>query len=217
MLPGECRAAPSGENLLRGDALPEVSPSTGSLVPTSARACRPTRHTDDLEDQHTSERLVAVLRVPLGKPGGEPRRSIVGVTFPAEFGPDPPQLGPIVGIPVLDEQRRLWVGLQVPLALQSCRRLRLDAVDGDGEVVAVDSEADGHRIDAPVGMSRAQDCVIVCHQPGTGLDLGELHARTVLGSMEAGRSRLVTVEAGWPTLDLVHTSPHFEQLAGLER
>src|SRR5205085_6963637 len=134
----------------------------------------PSGYADDTQYQHARERLVAVLRVALGQPGGE-RRLRAGGILEAQFGAHPPQPRPVVAVPVVDQQRGPRIGLEVALPLQPRRRLRLHPVDRDAHDVVVDGVDDRHGIDAPRRVHGAQDPVVVRRQPGPRLVLGELH------------------------------------------
>ena len=74
-------------------------------------------------------------------------------------------------------KRAARIRLEVALPLQPRRRLRLHAIHRHADVAAVvHGVDDGHRVDAPLGVQRAQDPVVVRRQPGARLVLAEPHS-----------------------------------------
>jgi hypothetical protein len=77
---------------------------------------------------------------------------------------------------VLEEQRRSRVGLEVALALQPGRLLRLHEVHGHpDQPVRTDGVRHRHGVHAALGVHRAQDPVVVRGQAGERLLAGQPH------------------------------------------
>jgi hypothetical protein len=133
----------------------------GRLTPAGG----PPGHADDVEHQDSAEGLILVLRVALGQLRPEGALSVGVVALPAQLGSYPPQLRPIVAVPLLAKQCGPRVVLQIPLPLEVCRGLRLDRVDGYPHVaVLVDRVRNRHSVDASLGVQSAQDSVVVCSE-----------------------------------------------------
>lgn len=98
---------------------------------------------------------------------------------PVQSGSDPPEGRPVVAVPVLDQQRRPGVGLEVAFALEPCRCLRLDEIDGNADVTVDNGVDDGNEIGTTDGVQRGQDAVFVDGDPFVRLFVGEVHLMTL--------------------------------------
>lgn len=122
---------------------------TDLRVGRSSRAARrPTSQPDDAQHEKSGERLTAILRVaPL-----QPCRKVTPAVgskgcLVSKVGANPPKLRPIVAVPTINEEHSARVALQVELAFQPARSLRLDQIDRDRDATGiVDGEDDRHGV-----------------------------------------------------------------------
>lgn len=127
------------------------------------------------------KRLAGVL----GHRGFQPIGKAVGhlpgwVGDMVQVSPNPPQPGPVRGVPLLDEQSAPRVEGKVVFTPQPRRVLGFDGVDGHADV-AVLRHGVHHwdRIGTALGMHTAQDTVDMGAQPGASVLGAQLHAVTV--------------------------------------
>ena len=151
---------------------------------------RPTGQIHHPQHQHRAEGLVAVL----GVPGGQQRAQRcfpIGRNsgLPAQLGADPPQAGPVVGVPMVHQQGGAGVELEVGGTLQPLRPLGFHPIHRHRqEVVGVHREDARHRVDTTVGMQRAQHPVIGSDESDPSLITGECrHVPIVAPRPKAGR------------------------------
>jgi len=136
------------------------------------------RTSDDPERQDPGERYRFVLGVAAAQAGLEPGDDLGGLVGATQRDPDPPQPRPVDRIPLLAQQRRPRIRVEVPASLEIGRRLRLDPVGRNRDEVAVEHECGRDGVDATRRVKRREDAVI-----GAGGSLASLGGRQLHGAM----------------------------------
>ena len=96
--------------------------------------------------------------------------------------PHPPELRPVVPVPVVAEQGCVGVVTEVLQTAELRRLLGFDPIDGRRDRLGDDNEAHRHRINPLVDTRRAQDRVLCGAQPAPGVIAREAHPTSLPAS-----------------------------------
>lgn len=140
--------------------------------------CGPARHVDDVEDHHAVEGAVAELLDCIDQSAFKEvdsrrarRRDM------AKLCSHPPQLRPIHGIPVFDQERGARICHEVVLAHEARCFSRFRCLDGEGQQLAIGGVEARFGMRSARRMQRTQDAMRRSRKPIAGLCAAQLHRR----------------------------------------
>ncbi len=122
--------------------------------PVLLGSCPSTQRPDREQEKRTDRAWLAILRVPVGQPGS-PTVCVVFRSTEPKVRPDPPQFGPIVA-PVINNQRRSRIRIQIADPAELFRLFRLHSVDRNNKFITRHGEHDGNEMRPTIRVDGSQ-------------------------------------------------------------